>query len=162
MALVILLATAQPQESHQGIKLTQSRQRNHSGTDTGQTDLINHQHCLRKGFDPKGVMWTLRRNIYAKKDPLWLTGPKFKIRIQQPLLQRSLTHVAYQGKPQTELPCLLFVFLPPELNLIKEFWESYVDQRAETFPIQPEVPVISLYASVLTNQSIYLHNNQSV
>lgn len=66
-------------------------------------------------------MWTPRRNISAKKDSSWLTGPEFITGVQQSMLKKAFHTVHFRGKPQIELPAFCTIFLPSELILIKEF-----------------------------------------
>lgn len=69
-------------------------------------------------------------------------------------------HAVFRGKP-LRLSCQASctVFLLSELNLIKEFLESYFDQLAKTYPVQLE-HLMYIHVCIFVDQSEQLHNNQ--
>lgn len=70
-------------------------------------------------------------------------------------------HAVFHGKA-LRLSCQASctVFLLSELNLMKEFLESYFDQLAQTYPVQLE-HLIYMLVCIFVDQSEQLHNNQS-
>lgn len=74
---------------------------------------------------------------------------------------RSLSHTVHvREKPQIDSSAFYTVILLPELNLIKQFLESYFNQWAETCPIQLELCTYVLFC-IFTNQSEQFHNEET-
>lgn len=66
-------------------------------------------------------IWTLRRNISARKDSSWLTGPKF-ITSLAGIADRGLSHTLhFRETLQIEPSASCTVFLKSEPTFIKEF-----------------------------------------
>lgn len=95
------------------------------------------------------VMWAPRRNTSAKKDSAWLTGPKFILRVSQPLL----THTAIQGKVR-ELSCQLPALCAP-VNLSQLLWGSS-NHGARPARTNGNCRAIYSFASMLANQNCSL------